>query len=118
MEESDVEGVEDRLDDVGVAVEPVANQLERANLIGERIAERLQLIPLAMRLGVWEIAHHLHDVGAIALVEVERAVGVRLGGLQAEMVPEGERRAIDFFALKRAVHALLTIEAACAEDGP
>jgi hypothetical protein len=64
------------------------------------------------------IAHHLHQIGAIAPMKIERRFGVFLGrlGLIVKMAPEGERSAVGLLAFERAIHAVLRRERCAAEQ--
>ena len=72
----------------------------------EGVGLRFQLVPFPGRLGIGEVAHHLHDVRAVVAVKLQRGSGVLFGRLQPEMVPEGERWTVELFSRERALHPL------------
>lgn len=79
-----------------------ADQIERANPRREGILLRFHFPPVAGRLGVREVTHHLHDIGAVIAMEFQRGRRVILGRLQAEVMPESKRRTVQVMPGNRA----------------
>ena len=75
--------------------------------VGERSIDHFELVPFPVGLWIWEIAHHLYEVGAVLAVELQRAGGVLLGGLEPKVMPEGKWRAIDGLSGEGAVDTFL-----------
>jgi hypothetical protein len=100
-------GTVDGVDEVCVAIQSIADELERLHLVRKRRVQRLQFIPLAgRRLRIVEIIHDLDNVGLVSPMELKMVLRLQLRGRPFVVVVEREWRPVEILSKQGPVNSL------------